>query len=302
MIWCTDTTESLRLVTSSTADTDVVATFMDHTTSGGTADNQHTTIASATTTTIVAAPGASTGRQLLGLSIRNNESIADNTVTLMKTVSGVDYNVSPPTNLGPGESLIYSAGAGWQKLRADGTPQISATSNLPLTSCLMAPHFSTAALTSTKSITTNNTFALYVGKAPRALSSAQVRARTTTGAGTITWAEVAIAKGSINVGGNPTLTVVGYTDVSATYNSIGLKTTTVNVAAGQSINEGDDLWVLFGNQATVAMVLRAASIADDLQVGLQASAAVRPFTIQGTPTAFTVEAATTLAPWCALLI
>jgi hypothetical protein len=119
---------------------------------------------------------------------------------------------------------------------------------------------------------------------------------------TITWGEVAIAKGAINVGGNPTLTVVGYADVSASFNSTGQKSTTVNVSAGQSISAGDDLWVIIGNAATTAAVMRAASIADDIQVGLQASVASRPSTIVGTPTAYTIEGATTLPAWVALIV
>lgn len=169
-------------------------------------------------------------------------------------------------------------------------------------SVLMAPHFATANLTTVKTITSGSSFAVYVGKAPRDITSATLRCDVTTAMTSVTWGEVALATGAINVGGNPTLTVVGYADVSASYNSTGLKSTTINVSVGQQINAGDDLWILIGNSATIAANVRAQSVADYLQVGVQASAAQRPSTIVGTPTAFTIEGATTVAAWVALVI
>ena len=69
-------------------------------------------------------------------------------------------------------------------------------------------------------------------------------------------------------------TTSGFAEVAATFNSTGQKTTTINVSAGQSVQAGDDLWLLIGCQATTALVMRAQSIADDLQSGAQASAVV----------------------------
>jgi hypothetical protein len=166
----------------------------------------------------------------------------------------------------------------------------------------MVPHFATANLTSTKATVSTNTYACYVGKVPRALTAAQLRFRVTTAAAAITWAEAALAKGPINLGGNPTLTVVGYTSLTGVVNGIGLKSVMISVNAGQSLSEGDDLWVLLGNQAITPMVLRAQSVADDLQVGTQAVLATQPSLNVGSAEVYTVESATTLAFWLAVLV
>jgi len=171
-----------------------------------------------------------------------------------------------------------------------------------VSSVLMPVFLNTAGLVSVKAITSTNTFAIYVGKAPRSLTSVSIRARVTTAVAGTTWAEVGVAKGAVVVGGNPTLTAVGYADVSGTWNSTGQKTTTVSVSGGQTIAEGDDLWVLIGNNATTALQVRGMSIADDIQVGVQASAVTRPSTNIGTGVSYTIESASTLGAWLALVI
>lgn len=160
------------------------------------------------------------------------------------------------------------------------------------------PLFATSTISATRQITVSDTVAVYVGKAPYAAASAIVRARVTaTMGGPITWCECAIAKGSIAVGGNPSLTLIAFTDVSATFNSQGQKSTTVTGA----IAAGDDLWVLLGAQAGTGLTVRAQSIADDTQVGVQVTATARPSTMAA-PTTFTLEGATILAPWVSLVI
>lgn len=296
----TATTHSIELETSAAVSVDWCTAWVDHTASGGTPGSNQGNVATATTTAIAAAPAASTQRQIKFVSLRNRGA-ASTTVVVKKDVSGTEYHLSPPISLAAGETATWTDHGGWQVLDASGRPRVSTVA--PLRAGVLLPAaFATANLTSAKTITSNSTFAVYMGRAPAALASVQVRYRVTTAAATITWAELAIAKGTVNVGGNPTLTVVGYADVSAVVNSTGQKTTTVNVSAGQAIVEGDDLWLLVGNSATTALQVRAQSIADDLQVGLQASLATRPSTNVGTTQAYTIEGATTLAPWAAIIL
>lgn len=249
---------------------------------------------------IVPAPGASTQRVVDTVSIYNNDTAAV-TVTVKFDANGTEY-IYRKVTLQAGESLEYQEGAGWNVIAASGVRRTQVILPSVCSSLMTAPHFSTANLTTAKTITSGSSFALYFGRAPRSLSSVQIRLRVTTAMATITWGEVALAKGTPNLGGNPTLTVVGYADVSATYNSTGQKSTTINVSSGQAVNEGDDLWILVGNSATTALQIRAQSIADDTQAGFQASAAQRPSLIVGTPTAFTIEGATTVAGWITLAI
>lgn len=120
----------------------------------------------------------------------------------------------------------------------------------------------------------------------------------TTAPVTVTWAEVAIATGAPVIGGSPNLTTVGFLDVSATFKAspAGLRTVLVPVTAPNQIQEGDDLWILFGNQASTVTVLRADVQADDIQSGYAAVATVQPSTMAAA-SAFTTEGATVLAPW-----
>lgn len=247
----------------------------------------------------VASPGRFT--LVKSINVRNDHpSVAQGTCKIIKT----DGTTPAPLNIGPlaaGEGMgIDENGMPWRVDTNGGLYLAGVPQQFP--SLLVCPMFATASLTGTKTLTSGTAFAVYLGKATKSISSAQLRYNVTTAMATITWGELAIAKGSINIGGNPTLTVVGYADISAVANSTGRKSTTVNVSSGQSINAGDDLWAIIGNSATTAAVVRAPSMADDIQVGVQASVASRPSTIVGTPTAFTIEGATTLAPWIAALI
>jgi hypothetical protein len=301
MILLTSTNDSLELVTSSTADIDWTTAYADHSTSAFTPGSNQGTLASATDTTIVAAPAASTQRQVKLITIRNRHASSSNTVTVQKDVSGTEYQMTPAVTLQAGETLIYVDGCGFSVLDASGRPKIRETVVSPIPQVEFSPCHANTAGAGVKTITTTNSFALYMGKAPRALTSIQMRYRVTTAAATITWAEVALAKGTVNVGGNSTLTVVGFADVSAVVNSTGLKTTTVNVSSGQSVNEGDDLWLIFGNQATTALIVRADSGQEDLQTGMLCTATTRPSTIVGTGTAFTIEANTALPAMVAIV-
>lgn len=250
-----------------------------------------------TPVTLVAAPTAGKFRQVRTMQIANRDTAAVQVEVRKSTGARRLCRIDLPV----GYVLQYSDELGFNVIDTAGrTLQRQAFAGA--SSVLVPPGYANASLTATKTITSGTSFAVYVGKAPAALTSAVVRSRVTTAMATITWGEVALAKGSINVGGNPTLTVVGFADVSASFNSTGQKSTTVNISSGQQIIEGDDLWVIIGNQATTAAVMRAQSIADDIQTGIQASVGSRPSTIVGTPTAFTIEGATTLAAWVNLIV
>lgn len=302
MIFLVATTETLEMETSAAVSTDWTVSYVDITTSTFVPGASQGNVASATSTTLVSAPASSTQRQIKQISVRNRDASASQTVILKKDISGTEYHITGTVTLLSGEMLLFVDGVGFVVYDATGKAKLNTTSVGNKSSVLMVPHFSTADLTSTKAVISTNTNAVYVGKAPKAFTSAQIRFRVTTAAAVITWAEVALAKGSINLGGNPSLTVVGYANVAAVINGTGLKSVTVSLDAGQVVNEGDDLWALIGNQATTAVVLRAQSIADDIQVGTQANLATRPSLNVGSSEAYTVESTTVLAAWLAVLV
>lgn len=302
MIVLANTTDTVKAVLAGAVTANqlqCVGCWRDVTTTAYTPDRTVVDTNGTTAVNVVAAPASSTQRVIDCISIYNADT-ASATVTITYDANG-DAQTLWKGTLQAGWTVAYENGAGWQVRNVNGQTVTSPTVAVAQSSAMMATHFATANLTGTKTITSGSSFAVYVGKAPRAFTSCTIRSHVTTAMATITWGEVAIARGTINVGGNPTLTVLGYADVSATFNSTGQKSTTVNVSAGQQVLEGDDLWILIGNSATTAAVMRAQSIADDIQVGLQASAAQRPSLIVGNPTAFTIEGATTLAAWVALI-
>lgn len=291
----------LRITTTSAATLSVYAAFTDHGRERSARGRTSTAISSATTTTVLAGPGAPAQREVGMLAVANTHASTSNTVTIEHSDGATATRVWAGA-LAAGESVVYVEGSGWQVRNSAGVAKAAPAVGPGAPSVLVNPLFATANLTSVRSITSTNTYAVYVGRAPRALTSASVRYRVTTGAAIITWAEVALAKGSVNVGGNPTLTVVGYADVSGVVTATGQFTTSVNVSSGQSINEGDDLWVLYGNAAATVTVLRAQSVADDLQVGVAAWLSTRPSTNVGSAQVYTLETATALPPWVALVV
>lgn len=303
MILLTGTTHSLELETSGSASTDYVVSYLDITaaTEAVAPGSSQGNVASATTTTVAAAPSSGVTRQIKHVAVTNKNGTATQTVKIKKDVGGTEYLIFT-ASLKAGESLEFVDGRGFRHFSPNGIEVVSSANLAAVPGCLMPPHFATANLTSVRTTTSAVAYAVYMGRAPRSLSTVRLRLRVTTAAATITWAEVAIATGTINVGGNPTLTVRGYADVSTVVNSTGQKSIDIPVSSGQAINEGDDLWAIYGASATTVLVVRAASIADDLQVGLQASLSNRPSTNVGVGQVYTLESATTTPAWLALVI
>ena len=124
MILLTGTTDVLRLVTSSTADIDVVAGFADYTSGTITPGRQLTTIASATTTTLVAAPGSSIQRTVRFLTIRNRHASTVNTVTLQVYNGTTAYEIYKVA-LAAGEQLVYDEAAGFSYINVQGLPKMA---------------------------------------------------------------------------------------------------------------------------------------------------------------------------------
>ena len=103
------TTKSLEMETSSAASTDYVVSYADHTTTTLTPGMNQGNVASATTTTILAAPAASTQRQVKWVSVRNRSTTTAQTVTLKLDVSATEYHLGSPVTLAAGEALRVDA-------------------------------------------------------------------------------------------------------------------------------------------------------------------------------------------------
>ena len=125
MILLKATTESLKVVTSSTADIDYSVSWVDVTTTAFTPSTSEGKISTATSSTLLSAPAGSTQRQVKLITITNTHASASNTVTVQKDISGTTYQLTPATTLLAGEVLIYMDEDGWTHYSTDGSPTSS---------------------------------------------------------------------------------------------------------------------------------------------------------------------------------
>jgi hypothetical protein len=104
------TAESLQLVTASAGSIDVTLKYADIVSSlsapSYTPGNQDTGVTTATTTTICAAPAASTTRHVQWCSIRNKDSANSNKVTVQKLITATVREIIQVT-LAAGEELLF---------------------------------------------------------------------------------------------------------------------------------------------------------------------------------------------------
>lgn len=123
MILLTNTTEILELLTTQAISTDYYVSYADMTTSAFTPGQSNGNISTATTTTILSAPGASTQRQVKFISIRNRSSTSSQVVTLKHDTSGTERYLTADITLGAGETLEYNDGVGFIVRNKNGQPK-----------------------------------------------------------------------------------------------------------------------------------------------------------------------------------
>lgn len=126
MLLLTSTTEKVQVITGSTGDVDVHASFVDATASTSPVpDTQFQVgIVTAATTDVVAAPAASTWRNVQTLLIRNVHASVTNLVTVRVTDGTNNADVFA-ASLAAGESIQYLDGVGFQVLAATGAVKTS---------------------------------------------------------------------------------------------------------------------------------------------------------------------------------
>lgn len=126
MLLLTATTDKIQLITSTAANIDVHASYMDHTTAtdnivGG---RTNTTIASAgATTDIVPVPTAGDIRNVKTLHIRNRHATLSCDVTVIYDQNSTDYQLHQQT-LRPGETLEYIEGVGFFAILNQTSPTV----------------------------------------------------------------------------------------------------------------------------------------------------------------------------------
>ena len=114
----TTTSDIIRIVTSTAANIGVQASWADITTSAFTPGRTNTLISSATTTTVVPSPAASTQKQVKTLTIFNTHASLANLVTV-QLYDGSNSMTMYTRTLQAGESIQYD-GCSWQALTSGG--------------------------------------------------------------------------------------------------------------------------------------------------------------------------------------
>lgn len=120
MILLKAATETLEIATSSTADIDYSVSFADITTTSFAPSTSEGKVTTATTTTMVSAPGASTQRQIKLITITNRHASASNNIIVKKDISASEYYLTPTVTLLAGETMQYMDGSGWTYYSATG--------------------------------------------------------------------------------------------------------------------------------------------------------------------------------------
>jgi len=123
LIILTATTQSIEVtIAGASVSVDYTTNAVDITTTAFTPVSSQGTIATASTVALVAAPAASTQRQIKSLFLRN-KGTGTITATFIKDVAATDYQVFSASLL-PGDSVHYQDGAGWSVVDSAGRTRV----------------------------------------------------------------------------------------------------------------------------------------------------------------------------------
>lgn len=211
-----------------------------------------------TAVTIMGSPSSGNQRQVREINIRNNDTAS---ITL-----SVRFNNTSITRqiyrvvLQPNETVIYTQDIGWSvfdvtAMKELSTTHVYQTGNLRMTDLF----FATNGLSVT--LANSNYPIISLGKAERSYTQIILNYRVLTASATITFNEMAIYRVAqpMGIGTQQALQRLGFVDTSTQWNTIGAKTTTINVT---NVKKGDDLYVVLASQSTTAPVFYAASVSD----------------------------------------
>lgn len=124
MLLLTSTSDKIQIVTTTTANIDVHASFVDLAAGVVTAGRLNSKISTATTTDVVASPAASTTRNVKTLQIANVHASASNVVTIQHT-DGTNVVQLESVTLLAGERISYREGVGMRVIDAAGAEKVN---------------------------------------------------------------------------------------------------------------------------------------------------------------------------------
>lgn len=307
MIILDTTTRKLSFDVSGAANEfDIAVSYVDVTTTTCTPGVQRTTVNVTTEVDICAAPASSTQRLVKEILITAVDgSTSGNVATSTANFEVIFYDNATKINLlsstifnmNGARAIRYTEDDGWSLVEPNGGTEIMCVNNLPRAfaprgSCDRANATATIALTSATSV------AVRVGPYIEGIKAVQVSFRVTTNPATLTYVELALARGAVSLGGNMTLYQCGWMAWDQMIGT-GVKSFVIPMLPNtvQTNSSNADLWVIIGTQATTAGTLRG-GLADDLQSGIYGTSATRPSAVarSGAGTTFTLAGATTVVP------
>ncbi len=190
MLLLTTTTDKLQVVTGAAITIDVHASFVDLSGTTVTPGRQNTAITTATTTDIVAAPGASTSRNIKGLHLRNKHASLAGDVTILYNANATTYELFRCT-LFPGDCLEYVEGVGFFVIAASASQTAITTAEASGGQLVLKSDLNRVAIGTFLCIS-GTAYYVYVGRVVRAVTALFVEFHVTTaGAGAQT-AEVGL--------------------------------------------------------------------------------------------------------------
>lgn len=261
MLFLANTTDKFQLITSAAATIDVHASWVDLNGTTVTPGRTNTAITTATTTDVVAAPGASTIRNLKQMFVRNKDATLACDVTLVFDQNGTDFEVFEVTLLAQ-ETAVYIEGVGVDVIRPQLTDSALLTTFEPSSSQRIGQSALFRAAVATFVTISGTAYYVYVGRAARSFTAAFVEVHVTTaGAGAQT-AEVGLfSTPQAPSKSTQTLTKIVATGTVDTLTTTGVKRNTTNFA--QAIPAGTHLWAAYrGAMATTQIT--AAGLAGDM--------------------------------------
>lgn len=308
-----NTNETINVQLDTAVSVDIVHSYVDITSTTFLANGGNVNISTTANTIIMAPPAASTQRQLKFLSIRNRDIITTG-LTIKKNVASVEYLLTAPIILKAGESLHYTDQAGFIFYDWNGRTHATNPCGVQQAGGVYYPVLWSFAST-TSGVNPigfrvldsgGQTVATYIGRAPKTAKRVMVKYRTCNNSVTATWGELAVATGTPIMGAGTNLTVLGFNGTnnaiansytSGTGQLQGTYSNYIDVAPGQTILEGDDIWILIGNQATTGANIRCLANPDDLQTGLSLSTGTRPSLNIGKAVAYALDSVLNTSPY-----
>ena len=242
MLLLTSTTDKVQVVTGQAVTVDVHASYMDYNGTTVTPDRKNTNISTATTTDVVASPGASVSRNVKLLIVRNRHASSSCDVTVQHT-DGTTVSELYKTTLTAGQTLVFLEGTGFFVLPASTTSANLTVAEGSFNQRTLSSELPPVAV-GTFLIISGTAYYVYVGRIVADITVVSVEFHVTTaGAGAQT-AEVGLFSST-----NPpnksaqTLTKIAATGTVDSLTTTGMKRNTASFA--QAVSKGTHLWAAF---------------------------------------------------------